>query len=207
MFYLSETVPLERQVLVREYLNHWYSLKAFYLAKSMADIPFQVIVPTLFMTAIYLMTNQPMCLDRFFMLLTVTILMSLIGQSIGLVFGAAFDIQIAIFLAPITAIPFVLISGFCTKLDAYPEFIQWLTYGSFMRLGFDGVMVSIYGNDRPPLTCSLPYCHFRYPHKFLQLFDMEDISYFWSIFGMIVIFLVLRIAAYLVLLFKLRHLR
>ena len=194
-------------MLVREHLNHWYSLKAYYLAKTLADIPFQIIFPVLYLVTIYLMTNQPISIERFGMLLCITICMSLVAQGIGLLVGAAFNIQVAVFVAPACAIPFLLFSGFFVNLNAIPPYMSWIADISFFRYAFEGSMLAIYGNDRPPLTCSQPYCHYRYADKFLEQFDLGQSSYYLSVVGLLVFFVLIRVAGYVVLRFKLRHVR
>ncbi|XP_046639058.1 ATP-binding cassette sub-family G member 1-like [Daphnia pulicaria] len=201
------TFPLERKVLVREHLNHWYSLKAYYLAKTLADIPFQIVFPTLYLVTVYLMTNQPMSIERFGMLLAITICMSLVAQGIGLLVGAAFSIQVAVFVAPACAIPFLLFSGFFVNLNSIPPYMSWIADVSFFRYAFQGSMVATYGFDRPPLTCSQAYCHFRYAQKFLEQFDLGQSSYYMSVVGLLIFFILIRVAGYVVLRFKLRHVR
>ncbi|XP_045029361.1 ATP-binding cassette sub-family G member 1 isoform X2 [Daphnia magna] len=201
------TFPLERKVLVREHLNHWYSLKAYYLAKTLADIPFQIVFPLLYLLIVYLMTNQPMSIQRFGMLLCITICMSLVAQGIGLLVGAAFSIQVAVFVAPASTIPFLLFSGFFVNLNSIPIYMSWIADVSFFRYAFAGSMLSIYGGERAPLTCSQPYCHFRYAQKFLEQFDLAQSSYYLSVVGLLVFFFVIRVAGYVVLRFKLRHVR
>jgi hypothetical protein len=201
------TVTLEREVLVREHLNQWYSLKAYYLAKTLADIPFQIVFPTVYLIPVYFMSNQPTNMESFSMLLGIMICMALVGQGVGLFFGAAFDIPVASYFAPISCIPFLLVSGFILKFNAIPSYLSWITYLSFLHYGFEGSMLSLYGADRPPLGCSQAYCHFRYPIKFLEQFDLTNSSYYLALVGMLVSFVVIRLAGYFALRFKLRHVR
>lgn len=113
----------------------------------------------------------------------------------------------AVFLAPAATIPFLLFSGFFVNLSAIPVYMQPISYISFMRYAFEGSLLAIYGFNRLQLNCSQPYCHFKFPAKFLEQFDMDKSLYVSSLLSLVSFFFIIRLGGYFVLKCKLRHLR
>ncbi|KAG8034189.1 hypothetical protein G9C98_001273 [Cotesia typhae] len=201
------TFPIEMAVFVREHLNYWYSLKAFYLARTVSDLPFQTVFSIVYVMIVYFMTSQPLETYRFLMYLNICILTSFVSQSIGLLIGAAMSVESGMFIGPVSSVPIVLFSGFFIKFSAMPNYLSWLSYVSYIRYGFEGAMITVFGYNRPRLKCSIEYCHFRSPTKFLEEMAMLDAVYWIDVVALIGFLLLLRISTYFVLRLKLRSLR
>ncbi|XP_037051383.1 ATP-binding cassette sub-family G member 1 isoform X1 [Bradysia coprophila] len=212
LMYTSMTItilsfPLEMPVLLKENFNRWYSLRSYYLAITVSDIPFQAVFCVLYVSIVYYFTSQPYELCRYAMFLGACLLISFVAQSVGLVVGAAMNVQNGVFLAPVMSVPFLLFSGFFVSFDAIPIYLRWITYLSYIRYGFEGTALATYSFGREKLKCHQVYCHFKSPETTLEELDMLDANFTLDIIALIVIFVVLRVAAYLFLSWKLRSSR
>lgn len=167
----------------------------------------QSVFCVVYVSIVYYFTSQPLEYGRFFMFLSACLLISFVAQSVGLVVGAAMNVQNGVFLAPVMSVPFLLFSGFFVSFDAIPIYLRWITYLSYIRYGFEGTALATYSFGREKLKCHQEYCHFRSPNTTLEELDMVDASFTLDIVALVVIFIVLRITAYVFLNWKLRSSR
>lgn len=163
--------PLNMQILLKETSNGWYSMQRFVMAKTMADLPIELTMPMISVAIAYLLTGQPssyLC----WRMLTVTAVMtlcSLISQTQGLLFGAYFmnNVQAAVFVSQASSLPWILLSGFTTRVSELPTVLQWLSFGSIYRLGIESILAIRYGfgmcpcdqdlvNDTPAKIVGIP---------------------------------------------------
>lgn len=127
---------------------------SFFTSEKLYIISFlQAIFCIMYVTIVYFMTSQPTDIMRFSMFLGTCLLISFVAQSVGLVVGAAMNVQNGVFLAPVMSVPFLLFSGFFVSFDAIPVYLRWITYLSYIRYGFEGTALATYSFGREKLKC------------------------------------------------------
>ncbi|XP_018045742.1 PREDICTED: ATP-binding cassette sub-family G member 1-like [Atta colombica] len=169
--------PIEATVFLREHLNNWYSLRSYYSVKIISDLLIQILCASSFTLISYYITGQPMEYDRILRVWGISLLITIIGQTIGILSGTIFGTELGMFFIPAIGIPLLLFAGFFSKLGEMSIYLQPLTYVNFFRYAFEGVMQAIY-LDRPNLTCLEIYCYLRSPNKILMMMGIPTVPYY-----------------------------
>lgn len=88
-------VPTERSTILKENFNRWYTVKSYYLATCLIDLPISTISCLLFSIIIYVMTGWPLEWLRFSVFFVVSLLIVLVAQTVGLIIGSCFNVIVS----------------------------------------------------------------------------------------------------------------
>lgn len=199
--------PLELPILAREHFNRWYSLRAYYIATTIADFPIQVFCVFIYITITYFMTAQPLEFKRFGLFLAICLMASFVAQSLGIVTGCIFNVKNASIFGPFFICPFLIFSGFFIHLsDAHPV-MHWLFHISFLKYSLEGASQALFGYNRPKMECNQMYCHYIRPDYFLKTVDMDKGDFVTSTIALVIIFTLLRVTAFYIMLYRLKRKR
>ncbi|XP_048480455.1 ATP-binding cassette sub-family G member 1 [Plutella xylostella] len=202
------TFPSEMSILSKEHFNRWYSLGSYYISITLVDLPISFVSCAVFSVIVYTMSSQPLDVVRFSQFFAISIYTVLVAQSFGLMIGAAFNVVNGTFLGPTLSVPMMMFAGFGVTLRDLPPYLYWGSYISYLRYGLEGYIGAIYGRNRPTLDCNEEkYCHYRYPAKFLAEVAMSPDMFWFDIMALTITVVILRVAAFLLLKWKLNAVR
>lgn len=144
------TFPLEVGVFVKEYFNGWYSVGSYFVAKNLVNLLPNIVFPIVFGICSFMITSQIMVFWRYIYFVGIVTGIALVGDSLGFIVAAYFvnNVNAAAISGAIFQIPLILFTGLLVRINSLPAFIQPFTYLSYFRLGFETLVLTLYGFGR-----------------------------------------------------------
>ena len=204
--------PFERAVIEKERASGSYRLSSYFVAKSLAEAPLKLVLPTLFLIIAYWMANINPNFGVFLAILVFQLLSVLVAESLGLLLGATFkNLQHAITAATVLLLSLMLVGGFFVRNLPYWLGV-WGKWLSFFKYAYDACLQLQFRGDRIYQCVDgsiIPQCRTNpngtfLSNEVLKYFDVGiHIGYnFLVLFGMFVVF---RTLAYFSLRFIKNH--
>lgn len=138
MFSVMSNFPNERTVLLKEYYGNFYGIFPYFCTKFLAELPFAFCFPFMLIIIVYYGANLNNDFFRFVECMVACGLISLAGQSTGILIGCLFsDFRVAALIAPAIFYPMMLFSGFYVSSDSLSVWISWIEYLSCFRYGLE----------------------------------------------------------------------
>ncbi|CAM9300215.1 unnamed protein product [Chrysoparadoxa australica] len=140
-----QVFPLEMPILLRDHESNTYGVGAYFLSRTMAEIPIQLIFPALHATIVYWMVGLPADAATFLLFIMYVTLTANAAVSLGYCIGAlAKSVAVALALGPLILMPLVIFGGLLVNVNAIPAYFVWLSVFSFVQYGFGGVSIVVW---------------------------------------------------------------
>jgi ABC-type multidrug transport system ATPase subunit/ABC-type multidrug transport system permease subunit len=193
----------EKKVFNRERASRTFRVSAYYLAKTTAELPIQIIFPSIAVLISYWMAALNPDPGRFFTFWLIIVLTSWLGQAIGLTISAIVpNMDVAMAVTPLFQVWLMLFSGFYAYSDSIPIWLRWMNYLSFLRYAFQALVLNEFSGTTFRCETSelvMGICPTTRGEQVINRLSMQDANV-WVNTGMIfAMWLIFRIWGYLAL--------
>jgi len=185
------TFSEERAVFEREKVINMYHTSAYFLGKTLLEIPIQLLLSVIFGFIGYFMAGLNSDGGPFFKFVLCLTLIGNATHSIGLALGACFPHPVLVMiLCPLVMVPFMLMTGFFVNAGAIPVYMVWLKALSPHRYVFEAMMATefqdleLHCNDNeyimaPSVDGGWKFCPIKSGTQILSTFRIDP-DVFWE---------------------------
>jgi len=143
MFPVLSLFPKEYKIVSRERASKSYHISAYYIAKAIAEVPFNFLGPLLFGVLVYWIVGLHPTAVHFFRFILIIELETFLSIAIGMIISAvAKTEELAQVLGPPVLVVLILFGGFYINLTSIPIGARWVTDLSLFRWSFEGLLVN-----------------------------------------------------------------
>jgi ABC-type multidrug transport system ATPase subunit len=142
------TFPMERAIIFKERASGSYHLSAYFLSKTLSEMPTRLILPSMFWTIAYWMADINPRFEIFLATLGCALLAVLAGESYGLLCGAlVMDFEKAMTVMVVISLTTMAAGGFYVK--NIPNFLVWIKYISPFKPGYEAAQILVFDRSVP----------------------------------------------------------
>ncbi|GAB4844815.1 ABC transporter G member 25 [Ancistrocladus abbreviatus] len=193
--------PQDRAIFTKERAAGMYTLSPYFMARIVGDLPMELVLPVVFVSVIYWMTDLKPELVAFLLTQAVVIGYVLVAQGLGLAVGAIImDAKKASTLVTVIMLAFVLTGGF--YVQKIPRSFAWIKYISCTFYCYRLLIYVQYGDGKKIsslLGCSQHWSSDAASCRFIQDSVAGQISMLTSIVVLLFMFVGFRLLAYFAL--------
>jgi len=189
------TFPPERGVFLIEQISGSYNAHVYHLAKVVAELPFQIIFPTIYIVIVYFMSHLTRSASAFFLFWVDILLLSNTGSAFGTMMASIFPkVEVALTVAPVAVLPLMVVAGLFANTARLEPYWTWLTHISFVRYGYIGIALNEFDHISPSELCSnATYCEYSSGAEVLKVYGFDSYTYGIQIMALVLMMLGFRV--------------
>jgi len=143
------TFPSERDIIFKERASGSYYLSAYFLSKTLSEMPTRMALPAIFWTIAYWMSGVNYSFYVFLGTMGCMLLAVLAGESYGLLCGAlVMDFEKAMTIMVVISLTTMAAGGF--YVQNIPVWLEWVKYLSPFKFGYEAAQLMIFNE---PVAC------------------------------------------------------
>jgi ABC-type multidrug transport system permease subunit len=137
--------PLDRGIFLREYSTCTYGSAAYFLSKSMVELPQSLLNSVITWGGCHVIMGLH---GNFINYVLIFWIMNIAASSLALLVGCiAANSEVAFQTFPPLFVPQLLFAGFFIKIDNVPVFLRWVQYICALKYGMNLFLLNEFGED------------------------------------------------------------
>ncbi|XP_076032219.1 eye pigment precursor family transporter white [Oratosquilla oratoria] len=203
VFGVVNTFCVQLPIFLREHFNGMYRTDVYFLSKMLAELPFFVFYPFVFVSITYFLVGFNNSVTSFFVCAGIVTLVANTAISFGYMISCvARNLNVALAISAPFIIPLMLFGGFFLNNGSVPWYLTWFRYLSWFSYGNEALLINQW-KDVDFIACNnnSTAC-FPDGRAVLAFLHYDRSNIYFDIVCLFVLFFGYRLVAFLALLAK-----